>query len=117
MKNYQVIQKDIRWEPPRVTVLQEFDNQIDALNYLEEAGGWYRDVLNRLEFHVHPLSYFKDKCRKHECWNCGITYIRPVILCGYTRNITGERTWYCPRCGKRSAFASTVFPTPNFTHA
>jgi hypothetical protein len=43
--------------------------------------------------------------RRHECWACGINWVAPVEY-GETTNLSGEKSVYCPKCGKRSDTAS-----------
>ena len=44
----------------------------------------------------------------HQCWTCRIEWEATVELTIHTSNLSGENSRYCPRCGKRSNFASEV---------
>lgn len=47
--------------------------------------------------------------RSHRCWTCGIAWVAPVEFSDLTQALSGEKTTYCPSCGKRSHESSPAF--------
>ena len=46
--------------------------------------------------------------RVHECWRCELTLEKEVELSESTPNLSGEKSTYCPKCGKKTDAASEV---------
>lgn len=49
------------------------------------------------------------KYRKHECFNCGTVWEHEVIMSKDTQNLSGERTVWCPGCGKAASVSYPIF--------
>ena len=45
---------------------------------------------------------------KHTC-NCGNTWESPIVLSDDTQNLSGEKTEFCPKCGKRAFMSSAPY--------
>lgn len=50
--------------------------------------------------------------RRHYCFSCNISVLKEVDYSYDTQNISGEATFYCPVCCKRSSAASIRFILP-----
>lgn len=46
-----------------------------------------------------------NQVRDWEC-GCGHTWTAPVVLDKHTPNLSGEKTQWCPACGKRPVMGS-----------
>lgn len=48
------------------------------------------------------------KIRMHEC-KCGHSFTAEVEYAEWTTNLSGEKTQWCPKCGKRPWFSSPIY--------
>jgi formate dehydrogenase maturation protein FdhE len=53
------------------------------------------------------------RTRRYSCWKCQYSWIAPIEYSNITQNISGEKTSYCPKCGKRADVSYAIKETPN----